>query len=159
MKDAADPIDRSGLRPRFWETTPLNRMTVREWEALCDGCGKCCLNKLEDEETGEVALTRVACRLFDDTTCRCGQYETRHRFVPECISLKPHTIERHAYWLPTTCAYKLLHEGKQLHDWHPLISGTPDSVHEAGVSMQHRTLPEFEIAEEDWEDHIIEEPT
>ncbi|MEI4231963.1 YcgN family cysteine cluster protein [Roseovarius sp. D22-M7] len=159
MTDAADPIDRTGLRPRFWETTPLNRMTVREWEALCDGCGKCCLNKLEDEDTGEVALTRVACRLFDDTTCRCGQYETRHRFVPECISLKPHTIERHAYWLPSTCAYKLLHEGKPLYDWHPLISGTADSVHEAGVSMQHRTLPEFEIAEEDWEGHIIEEPT
>ena len=158
MKDASDPINRSGLRPRYWETTPLDRMTVREWEALCDGCGKCCLNKLEDEETGEVELTRVACRLFDDTTCRCGQYETRHKFVPECISLKPHNIELHAYWLPSTCAYKLLYEGKPLYDWHPLISGTPDSVHAAGVSMQHRTLPEFEIAEEDWEDHIIEEP-
>jgi len=159
MSDPADPIDRSGLRPRYWDTTPLERMTQREWEALCDGCGKCCLNKLEDDETGEVALTRVACRLFDDTTCRCAQYPIRHQFVPECISLKPHTIERHAYWLPETCAYKLLYEGRPLFDWHPLISGTPQSVHDAGVSMQHRTIPEFEVPEEDWEDHIIEEPT
>ncbi len=159
MSDADDPIDRSGLRPRFWETTPLDRMTQAEWEALCDGCGKCCLNKLEDDETGEVALTRVACRLFDDTTCRCAQYPIRHQFVPECISLKPHTIERHAYWLPETCAYKLLHEGRPLFDWHPLISGTPESVHAAGVSVQHRTLPEFNVPEEEWEDHIIEEPT
>lgn len=155
----SDPIDRSGLRPRFWETTRLDRMTQKEWEALCDGCGKCCLNKLEDDETGEVELTRVACRLFDDTTCRCGQYAIRQQFVPECISLKPHTIERHAYWLPETCAYKLLYEGKPLYDWHPLISGDPQSVHDAGVSMQHRTIPEFDVSEDDWEEYIIEEPT
>lgn len=154
-----DPIRRDGLRPRFWETVPLSRMTRAEWEALCDGCGKCCMNKLEDEDTGEVALTRVACRLFDDTTCRCGQYEERHQFVPECIVLKPTNMDTHAYWMPDTCAYKLLWQGKPLYDWHPLISGTPDSVHEAGVSMQGRTVPEFEIDEDDWEDHIIEEPT
>ncbi len=159
MNDSVrDPIDRTGLRPRYWERVPLERMTRAEWEALCDGCGKCCLNKLEDEETGEVALTRVACRLFDDSTCRCGQYPIRHRFVPECITLTPRSIERHAYWLPETCAYKLLHRGKPLHDWHPLISGDPQSVHDAGVSMQHRTLPEHAVPEEDWEDHIIEEP-
>jgi uncharacterized cysteine cluster protein YcgN (CxxCxxCC family) len=155
---ADDPIDRSGVRPRFWETTPLDRMSAAEWEALCDGCGKCCLNKLEDEDTGEVALTRVACRLFDDSTCRCGQYATRHRVVPECISLKPHTIALHAYWLPATCAYKRLHEGRPLLPWHPLISGTPESVHAAGVSVQHRTVPEFEVDEDAWEDHVIEEP-
>lgn len=154
-----DPIRRDGLRPRFWETVPLSRMTRAEWEALCDGCGKCCMNKLEDEDTGEVALTRVACRLFDDMTCRCGQYEERHQFVPECIVLKPTNMDTHAYWMPDTCAYKLLWQGKPLYDWHPLISGTPDSVHEAGVSMQGRTVPEFEIDEDDWEDHIIEEPT
>ncbi len=155
----SDPIDRTGLRPRFWETTPLARMTRAEWEALCDGCGKCCLNKLEDEDTGEVALTRVACRLFDDTTCRCAQYETRHRFVPECITLDPATIGKNAYWLPETCAYKLLWQGDPLPDWHPLLTGTAQSVHDAGVSMQHRTVPEFEIDEDDWENHIIEEPT
>ncbi|MRU16123.1 YcgN family cysteine cluster protein [Roseovarius sp. A21] len=153
-----DPIDRSGLRPRFWETTPLNRMTQKEWEALCDGCGKCCLNKLEDEDTSEVALTRVACRLFDDTTCRCAQYPIRHQFVPECISLTAQNLELHLYWMPETCAYKRLHKGQPLYDWHPLISGTPDTVHEAGVSMQNRTVPEFEVSDDDWEDHVIEEP-
>ncbi|MDQ2090192.1 YcgN family cysteine cluster protein [Marimonas arenosa] len=153
-----DPIDRSGLRRRFWESTPLTHMSQKEWEALCDGCGKCCLNKLEDEETGEVALTRVACRLFDDDTCRCAQYDIRRQFVPDCISLTPATIPKHAYWLPKTCAYRLLWAGESLPDWHPLLSGTAQSVHDAGVSMQHRTVPEFEVEEDDWEDHIIEEP-
>lgn len=152
------PIAPKGLSPRFWEKTPLDRMSRAEWEALCDGCGKCCLNKLEDEETGEVALTRVACRLFDDTSCRCAQYEIRHQFVPECIVLKPGNIDANLYWMPETCAYKLLWQGKPLFDWHPLISGSTESVHEAGVSMQHRTVAEFEIDEDDWEDHIIEEP-
>ncbi|MGK7651721.1 YcgN family cysteine cluster protein [Roseovarius sp. B08] len=158
MTDASDPIDRSGLRPRYWETVPLDRMTQKEWEALCDGCGKCCLNKLEDEDTGEVALTRIACRLFDDSTCRCANYEIRHQFVPECISLSPRTIEKSLYWLPETCAYKLLWNGKPLYDWHPLMSGTPESVHAAGVSVQNATLPEFEIPEDEWEEHLIEEP-
>lgn len=154
----SDPIDRSGLTPRFWEKKRLRDMNAREWEALCDGCGKCCLNKLEDEETGEVALTRVACRLFDDATCRCAQYEIRHQFVPECIVMKPSNIDQHVYWMPETCAYKLLYKGEPLYDWHPLISGTPDTVHDAGVSVQGMTVPEFEIDEDDWEDHIIEEP-
>ena len=154
-----DPIDRGGLAPRFWERKRLSEMSEKEWEALCDGCGKCCLNKLEDEDSGEVALTRVACRLFDDSTCRCGQYETRHSFVPECISLTAANLGSHLYWMPETCAYKLLWEGKPLYDWHPLISGTPESVHRAGVSMQGRTVPEFEVDDEEWEDHIIEEPT
>ncbi len=153
-----DPIDRSGLRPRYWETVPPDRMTLKEWEALCDGCGKCCLNKLEDEDSGEVALTRVACRLFDDSTCRCGQYPIRHQFVPECVVLKPQNMDRNLYWIPQTCAYKLLWTGQKLRDWHPLISGDPQTVHDAGVSMQNQTLPEFEISEDDWEDHIIEEP-
>ena len=153
-----DPIDRSGLRPRYWETTPLDRMTRKEWEALCDGCGKCCMNKLEDEDTGEVALTRVACRLFDDTTCRCAQYDIRHQFVPECITLTARNLQGHLYWMPETCAYKLLNEGKPLYDWHPLISGDAQSVHDAGISMQSRTVPEFEVSDDDWEDHLIEEP-
>lgn len=154
----SDPIARSGLRPEFWKTTPLERMTQDEWEALCDGCGKCCMNKLEDEDSGEVVMTRVACRLFDDTTCKCGQYPIRHQFVPECISLSPQNLDGHLYWMPETCAYKLLRQGKPLFDWHPLISGDAQSVHDARVSMQSRTLPEFEIPEDDWEDHIIEEP-
>ena len=154
----SDPIQRDGLSPRFWERKRLTEMTDPEWEALCDGCGKCCLNKLEDEDTGEVALTNVACRLFDDSTCHCAQYPIRHQFVPECIVLRPTNIAKNLYWMPETCAYKLLYQGNPLYDWHPLISGQADTVHQAGVSMQGRTVPEFEIDEDDWEDHIIEEP-
>ena len=154
-----DPIDRHGLQPRFWERKPLSKLNQKEWEALCDGCGKCCLNKLEDEESGVVALTRVACRLLDDESCRCTQYDIRHQFVPECIVMTPDNIDDHAYWLPQTCAYRLLWEGKPLYDWHPLISGTPDSVHAAGISVQGRTVSEFETPLEEWEDYIIEEPS
>ena len=155
----SDPINRDGLRPRFWEKHPIDRLTQAEWEALCDGCGKCCLNKLEDEDTGEVALTRIACRLLDDSTCRCSQYTIRHQFVPECIVLSPQNMDKNLYWMPETCAYKLLWQGKPLYDWHPLISGDPQTVHDAGVSVQGFTIPEFEVPEEDWEDYIIEEPT
>ena len=141
----------------FWEK-PLASLTRDQWEALCDGCGKCCLNKLEDEDTGAVALTRVACRLLDDATCRCAHYESRKKFVPDCIQLTAETIEQHMYWLPATCAYRLRHEGQPLPEWHPLLSGDPGTVHSAGVSMQSRTVSEFDVAEDDWEDYIIEEP-
>jgi uncharacterized protein len=145
------------MRPKFWETVPLAKLTPQEWEALCDGCGKCCLNKLEFEDTGEVAFTRVACRLLDGETCQCSNYANRKQFVPECVVLTPKTLPRVAYWLPRTCAYRLLHEGKPLEDWHPLISGDPQSVHKAGMSVKGWTIPEFEVDEDDWEDHIIDE--
>jgi len=145
-------------RAKFWERKKLAEMSRDEWEALCDGCGKCCLNKLEDEETGEVALTRVACRLLDDTTCRCAHYEIRHQFVPDCIVLTPKNLPDNLYWMPQTCAYKRLYNGEGLPDWHPLVTGRADSVHDAGVSMRNRTYSEFDVADEDWEDHIIEEP-
>lgn len=153
-----DPIDRRGLTSRFWERKAFDKLTQKEWEALCDGCGKCCLNKLEDEDSGEVALTRVACRLLDDESCRCAQYEIRHQFVPECIVMTPANIEEHLYWMPQTCAYRLVYEGRPLEPWHPLISGSAQSVHDAGVSVQGKTVPEFEVDEDDWEEHIIEEP-
>lgn len=153
-----DPIQRNHLRPKFWEKVPLKKLSPQEWEALCDGCGKCCLNKLEDPDTGEVALTRIACRLLDDESCHCSQYDIRKHIVPECIVMTPGNIESHAYWMPETCAYRLLWQGKKLYDWHPLISGDPATVHAAGVSVKGITIPEFEIAEEEWEDHIIEEP-
>jgi len=152
-------IPRDGLSDRFWETKKLTQMNKAEWEAVCDGCGKCCLNKLEDEDTGEVALTRVACRLLDNETCLCSQYPIRHQFVPECIVLTPKTLEDNLYWLPSTCGYRLLYEGRKLYPWHPLIAGNSTAIHEAGVTMQGRTVPEFEVHEDDWEDHIIEEPT
>lgn len=154
-----DPIERAGLGARFWERKKMSQMSPKEWEALCDGCGKCCLNKLEDEDSGEVALTNVACRLLDDSTCRCSQYPIRHQFVPECIMMSPSNIEEHMYWLPQTCAYRLVYEGKPLARWHPLISGTAETVHQAGVSVKHKTIPEFEVDDDDWEEHIIEEPT
>ncbi|MHC0053742.1 YcgN family cysteine cluster protein [Actibacterium sp. D379-3] len=152
-----DPINRDGLRPDFWERVPLKNLTQREWEALCDGCGKCCLNKLEDADTGEVAFTRIACRLLDDETCRCAHYEVRKTIVPECVVLKPGNLADIAYWMPATCAYRLLWEGKALYDWHPLISGDPESVHRAGQSVRGWTVPEFDVPLEDWEDYIIEE--
>lgn len=139
----------------FWEK-PLTSLSPKEWEALCDGCGKCCLNKLEDEDTGQVVTTRVACRLLDGETCQCSQYDIRHQFVPECIVLTPKTIEDHMYWLPHTCAYRLRAQGTPLYDWHPLISGSAQTVHDAGVSVQGWTVPENEVHEDEWEDHIID---
>ena len=153
----SDSIPRDGLRHRFWETVPMAQMTRPEWEALCDGCGKCCLNKLEDED-GEVALTRVACRLLDGESCLCSNYAKRHDYVPECIVLTPKTLRKNMYWLPLTCGYRLIHQGRPLYDWHPLISGDPASVHRAGVSVQGMTVSELAVDEDDWEDHIIEEP-
>ena len=154
----SDGIARDGLRPRFWETTPMDELTQPEWEALCDGCGKCCLNKLEDDD-GTVALTRIACRLLDDESCLCAQYPIRHQFVPECIVLSPKTLKENMYWLPQTCGYRLVSEGRPLFDWHPLIAGNADLMHEEGMSIQGKTIPEFEVHEDDWEDHIIEEPS
>ncbi len=147
----------TALRPKFWETVPLKKMTAPEWEALCDGCGKCCLNKIEYEDTGEVEYTRVACRLLDGATCQCSNYANRFTYVPECVRLNPKTLTRIAYWLPGTCAYKLLAAGKPLPDWHPLITGDPSSTHTSGHSMRGQTVSEVEIDEDDWDDYLIEE--
>jgi uncharacterized cysteine cluster protein YcgN (CxxCxxCC family) len=125
----------------FWETKTLEEMTGREWESLCDGCGLCCLIRLEDEDTGEITPTRVACTLFDDQTCRCSNYGQRHRYVSDCIKLTPDNIE-HLPWMPPSCAYRRLHEGKPLPRWHPLITGDPQSVHLAGVSVRGQTTSE-----------------
>jgi hypothetical protein len=144
------------LRPRFWEL-PLGNLTPPEWEALCDGCGKCCLNKLEFEDDGEVAFTRVACRLLDGESCRCKSYENRHQFVPECVRMTPKSIKAGAYWMPSTCAYRLRFFGKSLPDWHPLLTGDPESVHAAGQSVRGWTVSETDIPEADWEAHIIED--
>ncbi|PVH27965.1 YcgN family cysteine cluster protein [Pararhodobacter oceanensis] len=145
------------LRPKFWETVPLDQMTQPEWEALCDGCGKCCLAKLEDADSGEVFFTRIACRLLNDTTCRCSNYEVRKTIVPECVILTPETLDETAYWMPKSCAYRRINEGRGLADWHPLISGDPNTVHTAGASIRYRTVGEFDVPEEDWEDYIIDE--
>jgi uncharacterized cysteine cluster protein YcgN (CxxCxxCC family) len=146
----------SAKRP-FWETKPLAAMTTAQWESLCDGCGRCCVIKLEDEDSGEVHYTDVACRLFDSQTCRCGNYGLRAKLVAGCVVLTPKTLPDVAEWLPATCAYRLLHEGKPLFDWHPLITGDPESVHKAGISLRGKVVPEYEVAEEDLEDHIVDD--
>lgn len=145
------------MRPRFWETLPLDALDSEEWEALCDGCGRCCLNKLEDPDTGEIALTRIACRLLDGETCQCQHYAFRKQIVNNCIHLTGDNLNQHAHWLPQTCAYRLRSEGKPLPDWHPLVSGSPQAVHLAGISVQGWTIPEYEVHEDDWEDYIIQE--
>lgn len=145
------------LRPRFWETVPLKKMNASEWEALCDGCGKCCLNKLEFEDTGEVAYTRIACRLFDGASCQCADYPNRKKHVPECVVLTPARLEKVAYWLPASCAYKLMAQGKPLPDWHPLNTGDAQSTHSSGNSVIGQTLSELTVPEEEWEEYLIEE--
>lgn len=152
-----DPIERSGLRPDFWKRFPLDDLPRNEWEALCDGCGKCCLIKLEDEETFEVAYTNIACRLLDIGTCRCGNYALRRQLVPGCVVIDQNNLDDIIDWMPRTCAYRLVREGQDLPDWHPLISGDPESPHRAGVSMAGRMVPEYDIDEDDWPDFILDE--
>jgi uncharacterized cysteine cluster protein YcgN (CxxCxxCC family) len=123
-------------------------MTSAEWESLCDGCGQCCLIRLEDEDTGEITPTRVSCRLFDGETCRCRDYPRRKRTVPDCIKLTPGNIAK-LPWMPASCAYRRLHEGRDLASWHPLISGDPESVHRAGVSVRGQTISEASLADPD----------
>ncbi len=153
---AKDPIDRSGLRKEFWNRFSLDELTLSEWEALCDGCGRCCLLKLEDEDTEDVAYTNIACRLFDDETCRCGNYPLRKQLVKTCVVVRPDNIDDIVDWMPKTCAYRRLSKGQKLLDWHPLISGTSASVDDAGISMRRKTVAEFDVAEEDWPDFVIE---
>lgn len=141
---------------QFWVSTPLEEMSKEQWESLCDGCGKCCLLKLEDEDDGTIEYTNIACRLFDDKTCTCTNYPLRKQLVAGCVVLGPENISRNAYWMPSTCAYRLLYEGKTLPSWHPLITGDRNSVHEADISMQGKTLAEHEVSEDELENYVIE---
>jgi uncharacterized cysteine cluster protein YcgN (CxxCxxCC family) len=130
----------------FWETTRLEQMTVPEWESLCDGCGLCCLIRFEDEDTGDIVPTRVACKLLDDQLCRCSDYPGRKKYVPDCIKLTPYNIDD-LPWMPLSCAYRRLNEGKALPSWHPLVTGDPESVHLAGVSVRGQTVSEATLNE------------
>jgi uncharacterized cysteine cluster protein YcgN (CxxCxxCC family) len=125
----------------FWQRKTLREMTRREWESLCDGCGLCCMLKIEDEDTGHIYLTRVACKLLDIGHCRCQDYPRRHDSVPDCLKFDPDMVEA-LKWLPKTCAYRLVSEGKELAWWHPLVSGDRSTVHQAGVSVRDWAVPE-----------------
>ena len=139
----------------FWKTTPLEQMSREQWESLCDGCGLCCLVKLEDEDTGETYYTDVACRLLDVHRCRCSHYGERHSLVSDCVVLTPAGIEA-LQWMPPSCAYRLLAEGRSLPDWHPLVTGDPESVHRAGVSIRGRAVSEYRVAAEDLRDRLVD---
>ncbi len=137
----------------FWKTKRMSEMTPEEWESLCDGCGKCCLHKLEDWDTGEVSYTNVACRLLDLGSCRCTNYPNRKRFVPDCLILDIDSLKE-MDWLPDTCAYKLVASGKDLAWWHPLVSGDPETVHSAGISVRGRAISERRAG--DLTDHVVD---
>jgi uncharacterized cysteine cluster protein YcgN (CxxCxxCC family) len=134
------------MNDQFWKRKSLAEMTADEWESLCDGCGMCCMLKVQDEDTGDVFYTDVACRLFDIETCRCTDYANRAKEVPDCLVLTPG--EKDAYeWLPDSCAYRRLAKGQDLPGWHPLVTGRPESVHEAGISMQGKAISENDADE------------
>ncbi len=137
----------------FWESKSLQEMTEQEWESLCDRCGRCCLHKLSDIDTGEILFTNVVCDLFDLDQGRCTRYRLRQRLVPDCMDLKKEFPP--LQWLPSTCAYRLLSEDRPLPSWHPLISDKPDSVLEAGISVRSFAVPEKQV--DDLTDHVVEE--
>tara|TARA_B110000438_G_scaffold174619_1_gene166854 strand:+ start:505 stop:963 length:459 start_codon:yes stop_codon:yes gene_type:complete len=140
-------------KKHFWETKSLKQMTKYEWESLCDGCGKCCLHKLEDVDTGEVSISNVACSFLDEETCNCKDYSNREKNVPDCISLDLKNIKK-LQWLPETCAYRLIDEGKSLYNWHHLISGSKSTIHEYGMSVRDYSINESKL--NNAEEYILE---
>ena len=148
---AAEPLP-------FWKTKKLGEMSPREWASLCDGCGRCCLNKLEEIGTGKTFFTNVACKLFDSESCRCKDYAKRKAKVPDCVQLSSRNVRR-IVWLPPTCAYRLVGEGRDLYWWHHLVSGSRETVHEAKVSVRGRqTVSEVGIPDDKLEDYIVSWP-
>ncbi len=142
------------LEKNFWQHKRLEQMTRQEWEAVCDGCAKCCLQKLEDEDTGEIFYTDVVCRYLNDHSCSCTDYTNRTQLVPTCINLTPDNVYD-IDWLPATCAYRLLAEGKPLYDWHPLVSGDSESIHDASMSVRFKVISEDRVQPDELEERII----
>jgi uncharacterized cysteine cluster protein YcgN (CxxCxxCC family) len=148
-------IVKRGASQPFWKTIALTQMRRGQWESLCDGCGRCCLQKFQDGRTGKVTYTWVSCYLLDTRACRCSDYANRTTRVPDCLVLTPHQIAR-LRWLPKTCAYRLLSEGKDLHTWHPLVSGDPESVHRAGISVRDKAICEVYVHPADVDFYAID---
>ncbi len=140
------------MTSRFWEEKTLQMMDTKEWESLCDGCGNCCLEKLIDDETNELCYTNIACKLLDPITCNCISYRDRFDKVAECLQLTKEQLDNF-YWLPKTCAYRLLHEGEPLPDWHPLLTGSKNAMHQGRFSAKHNMVHLTDL--DDWEDHVI----
>ncbi len=152
------PKEPDVIAPEFWRTKTLAQMNEAEWEALCDRCSKCCVISLEDADTGELYRTDVSCKLFDTAACQCSDYANRKKYVPDCVKLTPKSVPK-LDWLPPTCAYRLVADGRDLYWWHPLISGDPQSVHEAGVSVRGRVRGfDADIPLEKWDDYIVSWP-
>jgi uncharacterized protein len=141
----------------FWRNKSLDDMSHEEWESLCDGCGKCCMIRLQDEDTGKIADTNIACKLFERTACTCSDYANRCTRVPDCVSLTPDNLGS-LDWMPKTCAYRLIFEGFDLPPWHPLITGSRESIHLAGMSVRDKTVCETEIDPDDVENYALEWP-
>jgi hypothetical protein len=139
----------------FWKRKTLAELSRDEWESLCDGCGKCCLVKLQDPDTDEIAYTDVACQLLDGSTCRCTDYPNRKKRVPDCVVLSPEVVADLS-WMPSTCAYRLIKEGKDLAWWHPLVSGDPETVHTAGMSVRGRVISETLVEDAELPDHVVD---
>jgi uncharacterized cysteine cluster protein YcgN (CxxCxxCC family) len=139
----------------FWKAKSLEALSHEEWESLCDGCGKCCLFRIQDEDSGELYTTNVICKLFDEGTCRCSNYESRSELVPTCLVLDAKLIHE-LNWMPVTCAYRLLAEGKDLPWWHHLVSGDANTVHQVGVSVRGKIEFEQDIDMDDLEDHVVD---
>ena len=148
-------VSKSVMEP-FWSGKRLDQLTSTQWEALCDGCGRCCLEKLKDPKTGKVQYTRVACWLLDLETCRCTDYEMRHALMPDCFQLSPENIGR-LHWMPKTCAYRLVAENKALPAWHPLVSGDADSVHAAGISIRDKAISPQGLQLDDLIKYVMQE--
>ena len=139
----------------FWKTKSLEEMNTQEWESLCDGCAQCCLQKLEDMDTREVYVTQIVCGLLDLETCQCTSYGERSKLVPTCVTMTPNDA-RNIKWMPSTCAYRLIAENRPLPEWHPLVSGSKESVVEADISIKDKVISENDVAESDWPDYIVE---
>lgn len=138
----------------FWKTKNMAEMSRSEWESLCDGCGKCCCIRLEDEEDGRIYITDVACKLFNPNTCQCTDYANRSKKVPDCVTLTPGNVDQ-LHWMPQTCAYRLLANGQDLPDYHHLVSGSRDTIHEAGMSVQDAVTSEIFVTEEEQATRIV----